>query len=384
MLQAEKLFFNALRYEILDGDAREQIKMITAEQLPELYKLSKKHDLSHLLADALARAGVLGADTEAGKRFLRERDLAVFRYRQLKYELDRLCNTLEEAKIPFMPLKGSVLRDYYPEPWMRTSCDIDILVHESDLESAIAVISERLKYIRGNTGTHDVALTAPGGVTLELHFNLTGENDAWNSLLCDCFSHTREGKVYWYEMTPELFYFYHIVHMAIHMRSGGCGVKPFIDLYIMREKMSVDYEIVSELLKAGGLSEFERESVHLANCWFANDSFTEVSEAYQSFILHGGVYGTVDNKVAVEQIKRGGKSAYIFSRIFVSYYELSIKYPSLKKRKLLFPIYQIYRWFDLLFTRDSRKRASVTIARTYGTKEEKITDTEGLLRKLKL
>ena len=33
----------------------------------------------------------------------------------------RGCAVLEEAKIPYIPLKGTVLRDYYPEAWMRTS-----------------------------------------------------------------------------------------------------------------------------------------------------------------------------------------------------------------------------------------------------------------------
>ena len=35
---------------------------------------------------------------------------------------------IKKVQIPFLPLKGSVIRQYYPEPWMRTSCDIDILV----------------------------------------------------------------------------------------------------------------------------------------------------------------------------------------------------------------------------------------------------------------
>ena len=44
------------------------------------------------------------------------------------------CNALEKAQIPFVPLKGSVIRKYYPEAWMRTSSDIDVLVHKEDVE----------------------------------------------------------------------------------------------------------------------------------------------------------------------------------------------------------------------------------------------------------
>ena len=47
--------------------------------------------------------------------------IAIYRYEKINYELNRLRSALNEAQIPFIPLKGSVLRQYYPEPWMRTS-----------------------------------------------------------------------------------------------------------------------------------------------------------------------------------------------------------------------------------------------------------------------
>jgi hypothetical protein len=40
---------------------------------------------------------------------------AIFRYEQLTHEYETLCKTLEKGKIPFMPLKGSVIRKYYPD-----------------------------------------------------------------------------------------------------------------------------------------------------------------------------------------------------------------------------------------------------------------------------
>jgi hypothetical protein len=51
----------------------------------------------------------------------------------MKHEFERICLVLEKAKIPHIPLKGSVLRKLYKEPWLRTSCDIDILVQEETL-----------------------------------------------------------------------------------------------------------------------------------------------------------------------------------------------------------------------------------------------------------
>lgn len=105
---------------------------LTDEELVKLYKLSKSHDLAHLVGDVLIKNDLIG-DGEIKAKFQKQIMLAVYRYEKINYELGRLRKVLNEAEIPFIPLKGSVIRQYYPEPWMRTSCDIDVLVHESDL-----------------------------------------------------------------------------------------------------------------------------------------------------------------------------------------------------------------------------------------------------------
>ncbi len=131
----EKVFFALIRFEINGDELCDEIKnLITPDILPALFKLSKRHDLAHLVGDALDKNGLLPDGTEAKKRFLQERNMAVYRYEQIQYEYEQICEVLEKAKIPFIPLKGSVIRQYYPEPWMRTSCDIDILVKENILE----------------------------------------------------------------------------------------------------------------------------------------------------------------------------------------------------------------------------------------------------------
>ena len=95
------------------------------EELAALYKLSKAHDLAHLVGDALIKNKLI-SNAEIKSKFEKQLMTAVYRYEQINYELNCLRKVLNEAQIPFLPLKGSVLRRYYPEPWMRTSCDIDL------------------------------------------------------------------------------------------------------------------------------------------------------------------------------------------------------------------------------------------------------------------
>lgn len=94
--------------------------IFTDEELVKLHKLSKSHDLAHLVGDALIKNDLIGND-EIKAKYQKQVMLAIYRYEKINYELNRLRSALNEAQIPFIPLKGSVLRQYYPEPWMRTS-----------------------------------------------------------------------------------------------------------------------------------------------------------------------------------------------------------------------------------------------------------------------
>ena len=107
--------------------------------------------------------------------------IALFRYERINYELTEICGVLEQSEIPHMPLKGSVMRKYYSEAWMRTSADIDIRVKKEDTDRAVTALVEALEYTVEKNSTHDVQLFSPSGVHLELHFETIAESKAVNS-----------------------------------------------------------------------------------------------------------------------------------------------------------------------------------------------------------
>ena len=88
---------------------------LTDDELAGLYKLSKAHDLAHLVGDALIKKDLIQND-EIKAKFQKQWMLAVYRYEKINYELGRLRKVFNEADIPFILLKGSVIRQYYPEP----------------------------------------------------------------------------------------------------------------------------------------------------------------------------------------------------------------------------------------------------------------------------
>ena len=380
---AEQAFFALLRYDVAGAELPEAVReTITESLLPALFSLSKKQDLAHLIGDALEKNGLLQESSEAHKRFSKERDISLYRQKQQEYALEKICELLEGEKIPFTPLKGSVIRDYYPERWMRTGCDVDILVSKDDIPRAVEALKIRLSYNEGARGDHDVSLVSPSGVHLELHFSLAASDKRWQELLENPETAARDGGQYRRAMTPEMLLFYHIVHMAVHMRTGGCGVKPFVDLWVMSEKISCDKGALDRLLSAGGLSDFAEAARALSVAWMTGGEMSDICAELADFVLSGGVFGTLENRVTVAGAKRGGRLSFLLSRAFIGFDEMALKYPSVRKRALLFPLYQVYRWFDLLINKKSREYTRATIKRSGAISGERAQRLEGLFKKL--
>lgn len=348
--RVDPIFFALLRSAICGAALTEAEKAdFSAEQLGGLLAVAKTHDVAHLLAYALKQNGLIAEENAEIEAKLFN---AVYRYEGLNYEYAQACAALEAAEIPFIPLKGSVLRKYYPEEWLRTSCDVDILVHREDLARAVSYLSKNLGYTAGERGAYDMALISPSGVHIELHFDLIGEWHAQNAtaVLSGVWNNVtlRENCRYHYEMSDAFFYFYHVAHMAKHFENGGCGIRSFIDLWILDRLEGVDREARDRLLSEGGLLRFANTSRALSRAWFDGEAPDALTLQMQSFIMNGGVYGSSDNRVALWQKKKGGRVGYVFSRAFIPFAKLKCYYPILEKHPWLMPVMQVRRWFMLL------------------------------------
>ena len=140
-----QILFALLRSAISGTPPTEQERnTYSPDLLRDLLKLSSAHDIAHLLVLGLKQNGLIPQEQSEIENYILK---AVYRYERTRHEYEKLCAALEKAQIPFLPLKGSVIRAYYPEPWMRTSCDIDVLVHREDLERAVSFLIQEERYV---------------------------------------------------------------------------------------------------------------------------------------------------------------------------------------------------------------------------------------------
>lgn len=353
------------------------------ETAAELYRLSAAHDMAHLTGSALLRRGLLPAG-RIRDAFEKQVMLAVYRCETQRGELTRLRDALHAAGVPFLPLKGAVLRTLYPEPWMRTSCDIDILVPEEQADSAARLLSEQLDYAYEFKNYHDISMKAPSGVHLELHFSIRENTKSIDPLLSDCWSYAFASANCEYRFSNEYFFFHHLAHASYHFLHGGCGVRPFLDLWLLEHRVSFDAAARDALLAQAGLTAFAAQARHLSEVWFGGAAHNDVTRDMERYLLTGGVYGSAENLMNMQQLRQGGRARYVLSRVWMPYASLCCKYPSLEGRPALTPLYQLRRWGHLLLSSADTKRSLHELQLAASTTEDSRARTLDLLNRLEL
>lgn len=350
------------------------------DELAEIFEKSYEHDLAHLVGYALKNSGLLDG-SEMEPVYTNYIMAAVYRYEKINYELTILCDALEKAEIPFIPLKGAVIRKYYPEPWMRTSCDIDVLVHKEDVDTAIGVLCAIGYERQAGTTKYDHTLNTPSGVHVEMHYHLNtnGILAGADALLSDIWSYIIQSNGYEKNMTNEMFILYHVAHMAKHFVRGGCGIRPITDLWIIRHRMTFDEEQLNKMLKKAALMQFYEQALNLCDVWFEQKTHTTLTEQMEEFVLTGGIYGSFGNYVAIKATQ-GVSSVTVFLKMaFLSYSKLAYVYPRLKKCPYLYLFYQVKRWFRI-FNKVKRQKV-INITEAHVNVSEEVADKTGKMLK---
>ena len=172
--------------------------------------------------------------------------------------------------------------------------------------------------------------------------------------------------------------------MAKHFSFGGCGIRSFLDLWLLINQNNYNKKVLKQLLKEAKLLLFAENAEKLAKCWFEGGPLTPTTQEMQNFVFAGGVFGTRESQVIINRAQADNKMTFFIQRIFMPYRLLKLKYPSLNSHPYLLPIFWIIRWFELLKSFKKIKGALFEIHTNKSIASENIIKTHKLFSDLGL
>lgn len=286
-----------------------------------------------------------------------------FQYGHQQREKQRVIQMLEEEKIPYILLKGSRMRDFYPDPMTRTSCDIDILFQgDKDVEKRIHEKMLAFNYaFVVDCGTTINYLCKP--VEFEMHRYLFDDRLDFHGFFDKVWEYSVpvEGSCE-RRLTEEFFYVYMVAHMAKHFSRYGSGVRPVIDLYLYNRRTpdAFDRQKAEKLLKQIDLYDFEQRLLALTRAWFETGDLSEMDMKLTDYIMEAGIYG--DSRIMSANTTKDPEKANEVRRKKILFYLFPSKevmtrlYPGMMKFPAMLPVAWVRRWCKGAFT-GSRDKA---------------------------
>ena len=239
-----------------------------------------------------------------------------------------------------MFMKGLVIRNYYPQSFMRQMSDNDILYGVEKRDELFEVMKKNGFYLSAFHSASDDFFKAPY-VLMEMHKTLFDDNcevkldlDLWKRAI-KC-----EGNNSRYNMSPDDNYIYSLAHMCKHYSGGGCGIRFVCDMYLLHySNDNLDFEYINSQFKKFGLYEFYQKVMRLVEAIFNDAEYNDEDLQLLNEVFAGGVYGVI--KSLDETIEEsGGKFNYLFRKIFPKKEFMYRNYEYLQNKPyLLFPTY---------------------------------------------
>lgn len=339
--------------------------------LEKLYHMSCVHSVEALIGMVLKQAGV-ALPKEWNERIAK----AIRKVLLFDAERAKLLSFMEQKGIWYLPLKGVILKEYYPAIGMRQMSDNDILFDYSfSKEIQNYMESQGYETISIGRGSHDEYKKEPV-YNFEMHGSLynSTHKSGWEYYYREIKKKLilNSGSSYGYHFTDEDFYVYIMTHAYKHYKGSGTGIRTLLDIYVYLKAMhqKLDYAYIEQECAVLGIAEFEYQNRKLCEKVFSVESPNDAESIEEKLSLEdkgmlayyfsSGVYGTIERGVEsrVEKLwkqkKRLTKLSYFWKRIFPDVEVIEENYSYVYKHKLLLPLGYVYRLWMGLFDKKRR------------------------------
>ena len=313
----------------------------------ELFKLARNHSIVNIVAFGLAEKQEC-TEEKWCRAFCDLYKQAIAVDTAQEFELNWLSAVFKDKGIRFMPLKGSVIKKYYPKPDMRTMGDLDILIEPDAAKNVRDILLERGYESTHFGGEHHDEYRMPPFLHIEIHRNLISRDyKKLNKYFLNIFSRAVPilGNPFEYEMSIEDTYIFHLAHLYKHFNDGGAGIRLVIDHYVLLNSLSdqLDWEYIIRELKELKLYDFNQTITELANVWFSeNCDVSFADEDLTNYIINSGTFGN-ERQFYKNKVQQMGRVKFFVSRLFPSFSFMKEHFPILQKIPILLPVICVWR-----------------------------------------
>lgn len=296
--------------------------------------------------------------------------------------VEQICAVFEQNGIDHMPLKGCELKKLYPRPEMRSMGDADILIRLEQYER-IPALMRQLQYEAVKESSYDFCWQG-ADLYAELHKRLFSPAQAdlygWFG---DGWGKAQQAEGCRYEMTREDEYVYIFTHMTKHFRFCGIGVRHFVDLYVYRQAYpDLDEGMIEQAMAQLKLLDFYRNVRRMLTVWFESVPADSVTDMISEYAFSSGSFGTLQHKLYSEELLKASRADGVknsklksfVSALFPSLELMQLSYNILYKWPVLYPLYWVVRWVDILIHR--RKNIGKKLQIINNMSDDKVTAHE--------
>ena len=367
--------------------AREEV--LADADLKQLLLMARKHSVASMVCMALEKTAIFAnADEAAKKQWLEAKNKAIRKNMLLDAERKTILHELETQGIWYMPLKGSILKDWYPKPGMREMADNDILFDPSGRKQVWEIFQNRgYKTVSFRKGNHD-EYEKPPIYNFEMHVSLF---HGMYKELAEQYENVKErllpvdGTAYQFAFTPEDFYVFVLAHAHKHYSHSGTGIRTLADIYVMERHLGgiMDRDEVEQKLTQLGIAKYEQHSRVLAEKLFSAVrplAETELTEDEKEMLLYycdATTYGTVDNSVNnrlhelqknTEVITLWTRLKYCVVRLFPGREFCKFHYPFVYRHPWTFPFFWVWRIVDKGITNRRKVKQELKALKAFSKK----------------
>lgn len=332
-----------------------------------LIALIEKHDSVLMVESAFFK---LDLPDNARKNFNNLKNFYLARVVRQNIEAERVLSSLEAENIRYIKMKGSHIKEFYPDPLMRSFNDIDLLIDRENLSKANSLMINLGYELKNSVDYHD-EYEKDSFYIYELHSSLVSKKEKYRKV----FEKPFEKAVYGennlsYKLRGEYLYLHLFFHLYNHFTSTGCGVRLFADFLVFSEYVKdVDWDCVNSVIRKQKMTEFKTTLDELVGYFFYGKEVSEKVEKIAEYIFTNETTGVY--KFHVASFGFFGKIGFFLRNWFPKAKDLAFRYPVLEKYPVLLPICWLRRIFYTLFFNRKAIKVQADSIKTVNSEEYK-------------